>query len=73
MTLSGAEHPAKSIEKTHFATPGGAESGALARIDLDPDLSRIVAAWPDLPAPIKAAILALVGTVEPRPDPTPGL
>jgi hypothetical protein len=30
--------------------------------DLDPDLARIVAAWPTLPRPIKAAILALVVT-----------
>ena len=27
-----------------------------------PDLARIITAWPDLPAHIKAAILALVGT-----------
>jgi hypothetical protein len=30
--------------------------------DLDPDLARIVVAWPALPRPIKAAILALVVT-----------
>jgi hypothetical protein len=28
----------------------------------DPDLARVVAAWPELPAHIKAAVLALVGT-----------
>jgi hypothetical protein len=27
----------------------------------DPDLARVVTVWPDLPAPIKAAILALIG------------
>jgi hypothetical protein len=26
----------------------------------DPDLARVAAAWPDLPGPIKAAVLALV-------------
>jgi hypothetical protein len=33
--------------------PAGAET--------DPDLSRIIAAWPDLPPHIRAAVLALVG------------
>jgi hypothetical protein len=34
--------------------PTGAET--------DPDLARVVTAWPDLPAHIRAAVLALVGT-----------
>ena len=29
--------------------------------DTDPELTRVVTAWPDLPAPIKAAVLALIG------------
>jgi hypothetical protein len=29
---------------------------------IDPDLSRVVTAWPDLPAHIRAAVLALIGT-----------
>jgi hypothetical protein len=29
----------------------------------DPDLARVVTAWPDLPPHIKAAVLALIGTV----------
>jgi hypothetical protein len=28
---------------------------------LDAELGRVVAAWPDLPAPIRAAMLALIG------------
>jgi hypothetical protein len=36
----------------------GQQAGATA----DPDLARVVTAWPDLPAHIKAAVLALVGT-----------
>jgi hypothetical protein len=32
----------------------------------DPDLARVVAAWPELPAPIKAAVLALIGAGVPR-------
>jgi hypothetical protein len=28
----------------------------------DPDLARVVTAWPDLPPHIRAAVLALIGT-----------
>jgi hypothetical protein len=31
-------------------------------VQTDPELARVVVAWPDLPAHIKAAVLALVGT-----------
>jgi hypothetical protein len=30
---------------------------------LDPDLSRLVTAWPDMPANVKRAILAMLETV----------
>jgi hypothetical protein len=33
----------------------------------DPDLARVVAAWPELPAPLKAAVLALIATATPAP------
>jgi len=33
-----------------------------AQAETDPDLTRIVTAWPDLPLHIRAAVLALVGT-----------
>ena len=62
MTLSGAEHTANPSGKRHLRVEGGAESGALAQLALDPDLSRIVAAWPNLPEPIKAAMRALLGS-----------
>jgi hypothetical protein len=29
---------------------------------IDPNLARVVTIWPDLPAHIRAAVLALVGT-----------
>jgi len=38
---------------------GAAESGAV-----DPDLARILEAWPNLPEPIRRAMLALVNSVE---------
>src|SRR5262245_49467547 len=37
--------------------PTGAEN--------DPDLARVLAAWPSLPAPIKAAVLALLDAPAP--------
>jgi hypothetical protein len=32
----------------------------------DPDLARVVNAWPDLPAHVRLAVMALVGTVAPN-------
>jgi hypothetical protein len=34
--------------------------GTVTMYDLPADLARLVAAWPDLPAPIRAAVLALL-------------
>lgn len=62
MTLSGAEHPAKLPGKAHIRPTGGAESGAVAAPALDPELCRVVAAWPTLPSHIRAAFLALIAT-----------
>ena len=39
------------------ASEGGAESGAF-----DPDLTRIIEIWSDLPPTVKAGILAMVRT-----------
>ncbi len=54
------------------ATPTAAIPSAPARssvahqlptaAEIDPDLARVVTAWPDLPTHIRAAVLALVGT-----------
>ena len=33
-------------------------------VELGPDLTRVVAVWPNLPAPLKAAILAIVNSSE---------
>jgi hypothetical protein len=40
--------------------PGSAESGAPAT---DPDLAAVMAAWPDLPDPVRRGILAMVASV----------
>lgn len=47
----------------NFALPdtGGAESGALAVVD--PRLGSLINAWPALPEPIRAGILAMVRAV----------
>jgi hypothetical protein len=61
--LSGARgirEPRETSEKIALPETGGAESGA--RVPADPDLTRLVAAWPALPEPIKRAVLALVGS-----------
>jgi hypothetical protein len=63
MTLSGAEHPSKTLANRDFRQTGGAESGALVTepLVIDAELARIVAAWPTLADPIKRAVLSLVG------------
>jgi hypothetical protein len=33
-----------------------------AEAETDPDLARVIGAWPNLPPHIRAAVLALVGT-----------
>jgi hypothetical protein len=52
---------------------GGAKSGAASpdRSPADPDLARLVDAWPTLPPPIRAAVLALVETALPVVPGTP--
>jgi hypothetical protein len=48
---------------TSLLEQGGAESGAPT--PADPDLPVLVAAWPDLPEPIRRAVLALVHSAKP--------
>ncbi len=58
---TGLELFAKTSEKSHYLKESGAESDAH-----DADLTALVAAWPLwplLPGPIKAAVRALVASV----------
>jgi hypothetical protein len=67
----GAEEirtPREIPGKTALPEPGGAKSGAPAA---DPDLTRILDAWPTLPEPIRRAILALIETAVPVACETP--
>jgi hypothetical protein len=50
-------------ESNHFSgNTSGDTPAALAQAFSDPDLQRLVSAWPALPAHFKAAVLALLGT-----------
>ena len=61
---TGLEQPPVFSKETAISSRGGAESGA-PPADLpasDPDLRLVVEAWPTLPEPMRAAILAIVRT-----------
>jgi integrase len=57
---NGLELPRNSRCFSHAGAPEGAQSGAL---ELDHDLSLIVAAWAELPAVVRAGIVATVRAV----------
>jgi len=62
MVAAGLEHPPLEHSKTAISTSGGAKSGApdAPNAPHDPDLVLVVERWPELPAPVKAGILAMV-------------
>ncbi len=45
---------------------GDAPAVVAQRLPNDPDLARLVAAWPSLPEPIRRAVLALIDSAQPR-------
>lgn len=61
-SVSESNPPTHSPKNSTTLVPGGAKSGALAPAKpvIDPDLAALIDAWPRLPEPIKAGILALV-------------
>jgi hypothetical protein len=73
MTPTGSEHVQYYPGKSQEATEGGAKSGAdsTAPSPADPDLARIVAAWPALREPIRRAMLSLIETALPVEPGTP--
>lgn len=64
MEAGGHEHPPLALSKTPISGEGGAKSGAhdAPKVPADPDLALIVDRWPNLPEPIRQAVLALVRT-----------
>lgn len=60
---TGLEQPQISPEKTALSQPRGTESGTAppqAAPTMPADLAQVIAAWPALPARLKAGILAMV-------------
>ena len=55
MEAAGVELVSKSPRKQVVGTQSAAESAAR----VDPDLSAVIAAWPDVPKEIKSAILTM--------------
>ena len=66
MEAAGIEPGPKSSGNMGVGNQSGAECGALgAREDpLDPDLTRVIEAWPTLPPAIHAAILAMIDAAD---------
>ena len=62
MEATGVELVSKSPRKQVVGTQSAAESAA----HLDPDLSTVIAAWPDVPKEIKSAILLTMVCVSRR-------
>ena len=68
MGRAGPEHPPVTVSKTLISEGGGAKSDAhnAPKPVQDPDLAKVVKAWPELPEHIKAAIKALIQTHKPE-------
>jgi len=56
----------KSNNLQESENPGAAESGAVGarNIVIDPELAKIVAAWPTLPKAVRAGIVAMVAAAD---------
>lgn len=62
MAEAGLEHPTRYTGETQSGIESGAESGAVgARNDSpDPDLARLIEAWPTLTTDARRRVLAIV-------------
>jgi hypothetical protein len=49
-------------DNTSGASPSSVARQLPTEAEIDPDLARIIDAWPTLPAQLRAAVMALVGT-----------
>jgi hypothetical protein len=61
--MKGAPPIANPLQDQHFGQQAPAlTAGLQAPAETDPDLVRIISAWPSLPPHIRAAVMALIGT-----------
>ncbi len=75
MGRTGFEHPHDPSVKSMVASEGGANCGALSgdsdtkpapATPPDPDLSVVIAAWPNVPVVVRAGIVAMVKAARER-------
>lgn len=79
MPPEGLEHPANPAGNTRVPDSGGSKSGNKGdgfgpptppAKPTDPELAAVVAAWADLPPPIRAGVVALVKAATPPTAPS---
>ena len=57
----GIETPANAPDHNTLSTVNGAKSGAFSTSpEIDPALAALINAWPSLPQPVRAGIIAMV-------------
>lgn len=75
MGRGGLEHPENPAGNTLVSDSGGSKSGNKAADfgqptptakPADPELAAVVAAWSDLPPPVRAGIVAMVKAAKPN-------
>jgi hypothetical protein len=60
---------ARESQKAPSLAPEADPSTSPPTVPLDPDLARVMRAWPELPVPLKAAVVALVASAAPSSNP----
>ena len=66
---SDRENPEKIGTSEH--EPSGARSRISSKTEIDPNLKRLIDFWPILPAPIRAAVTALIESATPNASKSP--
>ena len=66
LTTDSAKNAESKTCGSGTATPSSTPSNTDQNSTLDGDLCRLIDAWPTLPKPLKAGIMAMVGASAPR-------